>query len=152
MSSIKKVKSVTEFMNLAIRNTESDIKYALKNFMIEAKKQLYDFTNAWYKAKPEGTYQRTYEFLESITISSPEYHNGRWEMGLFFDPKKMTLGNNNGWSQHIDRFNLSEIIEHGWEYRTDGSEAMFKTAEWAEIRGFSQELVKFLEKKGYNIK
>ena len=154
MAVIRKVRNVTEFMNLAIRDIESNAKKSLNDFIKDAKQQLYNFTNDWYNAKPENpdSYKRTYEFINSITISTLEFNNGKWEIGLYFDPTKMSISQNGNWIQHEDRYYLSEIIENGWQYRNDGSEAIFKTADWAEIGAFSKALLSHFKKNGYRIK
>jgi hypothetical protein len=133
---------------------------ALDEFSKKAAEKLRYFTNEWYSQTSAraslSSYQRTYEFLNSITVGNLTYVNGAWEVDVYFDPAKMTLGENGGWNQHEDRYYLSEIIEYGWRAgRTEiqGSEAKFKTIEWAEeFQSFLKDMKKSFELDGFRIK
>ena len=160
MAEIKKVTSVQHFISSALFDIEREEKKALKHFSKLASAKLREFTLDWYnktEARQSGSsYERTYEFLNSITIGEISYIKGRWEVPIYYDPTKMTLGINNGWRQHEDRYYLSEIIEYGWQVgnkNIEGSEAKFQTMEWAEeFQNFLKSMKESFESDGFRIK
>lgn len=151
----KKVNSISEFMANAINDIEKATPIALSNFAKDASDILTKLTGQWYGAHMPKTYDRTYEFIDSITIEEPAYQSGGWFVGVYFDPMKMSLGNNNGWNQHEDRMYLSEIIEEGWTAGTrfiQGSGALEGTINWAELGGFVDKMVEEFSKLGFRVK
>lgn len=151
MPKIKKVSSVSEFIYSAMKEIERDEKIALEEFAKDASEKLREFTQSWYDSYQPTTYERTYEFINSITIEPTQYSAGSFNIGVYFDPNKMSVAENGPWIQHEDRFNLAEIIENGWEYRPDGSEAIFSTAEWADAGAFVDAMFKYFKGMGYRI-
>jgi hypothetical protein len=139
----------------AMKDIDIYSKDALVNMANEAAEVLIRLTGQWYSTHMPTTYERTYEFINSITVDRPVFSNEGWSIGVYFDPNKMSLGQNNGWSQHESRFNLSEIIEEGWMAGSkwiEGSEALFNTAEWAEIGNFARIVKQELMRVGFRVK
>jgi hypothetical protein len=150
-----KVNSVAQFMLLAQKEIDTATLIAIQEVAEQASEKLRELTGQWYSNHMPTMYERTYEFINSITIDKPVFQNEGWFIGVYFDPNKMNLGENNGWSQHEDRFNLSEIIEEGWQAGSryiEGSEAMFGTAEWAEIGNFARIIKEEFTKLGFRVK
>lgn len=152
---IVKVNSVAQFMLLAQKEIDAASLVAIQEVTEKAADKLRELTGQWYSNHMPSTYERTYEFINSITIDKPVFQSGGWFVGVYFDPHKMSLGENNGWNQHESRFELSEIIEEGWQAgsrQIEGSEAIFGTAEWAEIGNFVHIVKEEFTKLGFRIR
>ena len=94
----------------------------------------------WYEAHDESPYyKRTYEFFTSLVSSGLRRIPNGYEVEIYFDTNLMTLGQNGGFIQHIDREYLPEIIDEG--YTVYG-----KTFEGAHA---FEELIDELESKNY---
>lgn len=146
MATWKKVNSIQDFMSKAIKDIEEVKKQVLKDMAEDIHSILYIYTQNWYNAKDPSTYDRTYEFINSLTI---RFINED-EVEIGFDASKMTLGTNNGWQQHEDRFYpLSQIIDEGWEFRTDGSHALEEAIKYMKSNAFITEVKNTFIKYGY---
>lgn len=148
MATIKNVNSIQEYIMNITNDINNDKALLLNSIALEIKDMLHEYTQTWYDKREPSTYDRTYEFINSLTIKEISID----EVEVGFDANKMSLGYNNGWSQHEDRFYpLSEIIDSGWEQRTDGSHALENTIAYMSSNVFKNDVTKKLKKYGYTV-
>lgn len=149
MATWKKVKSIEDYMLNIIKDIEQDQKRMLKEMSEDLQSILYIYTQNFYNRYEPRSYERTYEFINSLTIRFIDDNN----VEIGFDPEKMSLGFNNGWQQHEDRFYpLSQIINDGWQFRPDGSGALDEAIRYMNSPSFKREISNTFKKYGYRVK
>lgn len=155
MASYKKVNNPKELMLEISRELFKNIEEIVLIEARDVRDILFLYTKNWYESHEPIMYERTYEFINSLTVSEIINAGNYRYVGIWFDPSKMSLSNNNGWNQHEDRVFLSEIIDEGW-YAGDryiaGSNALQETIKYLEGSGFLSGLKEEFAKINYNIK
>jgi len=144
------VKSISDYIDKIQKEIEKDINKVLIDMAEDVKNILYIYTYNFYERyepDPES-YIRTYEFINSLMV---RFISDK-EVEIGFDSTKMSVKPNQRWIQHEDRFHpLSQIINDGWEYRQDGSEALDKAIEYMNSNLFKREVSDTFKKYGYNL-
>jgi hypothetical protein len=80
----------------------------------DIKKMLHDYVNTyWYGAHSPTNYQRTFEFINSLTVDNVQTTGDRKEVFIYFDPAKIgayqtELGQ---WNQHLDVYGIESAAE-----------------------------------------
>jgi hypothetical protein len=111
------------------------------------------------------SYDRTYELLNSITVSEPKMGHKQATFEVYMDTDKIepneTVGDT--WNQHADikyTEDTSEYIPMWVEYGTQGSlwdrdPALYMYDSWVELSGgdnsLARHLAKALEAEGWNV-
>lgn len=154
MASWKKVKSIQELMLDITKTLENDSKMISIALAEDIRNILYLYTQSWYESHEPREYERTYQFINSLTVRSYKKEQVGAYVEVGFDPEKMFIAQNNGFMQHIDRINLSNIINDGWEVygkEIQGSDALNKTISYLESNGFFKSIKEELKKHGYKL-
>ncbi len=145
---------------------QKDMNSVFKTIAEEIKKMLHDYVQTyWYSAHSPKNYNRTYEFINSLTCSKVETIGNRQEVFIFFDPDKIgayrtELGQ---WNQHLDVYGIESAAEAIVLWIEEGQDSPLFSYEGIhqienvemqlrEGNKISKDIAALLAAKGYQVK
>lgn len=146
MSSLKK--QIERQLNKQLKDAMDRVG---KTVMLELADYVWD---NWYKANNPIEYNRTFEFIESITKTSAKFVNGGFQVKVYFDSNKIKAKYDeySGWNQHmsLSQEDVSNAVV-GWiEYGNNPSGSSKIPYEYEGIH-MIENMVKWLEKEYINL-
>lgn len=166
MATLKKAKNPAHLFSMITKDLIVDSKLVLLEVSLDMKFQIRNRLLEWYNSYTPTSYDRTYDFLNSLTVGEPKKVRGqdRYEVSIFYDTDKWTVkyaGKSpfpyDMWTAHSSGSVLIELIEEtGWKisesskYRK-ASHSMENTVDEYEAGKFLMSLREDFKKLGYRV-
>lgn len=130
---------------------DKEIKRALEKSSVEVEKRLRKYIQKeWYDSYKPEYYERTYQFINSITRTKVVNNRGRMSIAVYFDNDKIRASRSNKglWNQHmsINGIDVSDAIVSWIEYGNNPNNKPAAIYSYEGI-GMIQHMVDWLEKE-----
>jgi hypothetical protein len=144
-----------------------DLTIPLQKVAEEVKEYLRKYVDEhWYGAHSHEYYDRTMQFINSLTVDTVQSTGDRKEVAIYFDPSKISAnkGAPGMWNQHMDVYELESaaLAIAGWIeegngpsplYEYDGIHQIEQTELfWREGNRLAKAIAELLAAKGYIVK
>lgn len=166
MAILKKAKNPTHLFSMIKKDLIIDTKLVLLEVSLDIKFQIRKKLEVWYSSYTPTSYDRTYDFLNSLTVGEPKKISGqdRYEVKIFYDTDRWTVGYAGKspfpydmWTSHSSGAILIDYIEEtGWKISGSNksrkpSHSMKETVNEYEAGKFIISLREDFKKLGYRV-
>lgn len=139
-------------------------KDVLKLIGLQIEKEMKDFImRELYQKYNPSDYSRTYEYINSLTVSQVYENKDGYEIEIFFDSDKINARevSDRYWNQHmsVDGSDFAEFLPYAIEYGTSGSlydrkgiKVVETTINELKNGDLIKKAINILKSKGFNVK
>lgn len=123
--------------------------YAVDKMADEVKKKIEEFIKYYYQEYSPEVYQRTWEFLNSVTRTEVRKEGNAWCAEVYIDTSIMYK---NGWSMEGTAIQANQGL-HGWYHAVKVGDSHFWNDAMEEMHSpmFINKFADFLRSKGLNV-
>lgn len=149
-----------------MKHVKKVTRYPMEQVAYKVEEILKDYImREWYSRMEPLDYSRTYEFINSLTISPTKEISDGWNIEIYFDPSKihaMPADEDRSWNKHMSvsgedvSENIMFYIEYGNNsplYKYEGIHMVKNTIEYCKTNKIPiKEMINELRKHGFQVK